>query len=81
MNDIDGQLDELERVGFVVVEGALSAEEVEIRVVEHLYRWPDYKVVKADMAYKELSPGIIEFRPLLKPGGRRSVHYTVRYSW
>ena len=30
MNDIDGQLDELERVGFVVVEGALSAEEVEI---------------------------------------------------
>ena len=30
MSDVDSRLDELERVGFVVVEGALSADEVEL---------------------------------------------------
>lgn len=30
MSDVDSRLDELERVGFVVVEGALSPEEVEL---------------------------------------------------
>ena len=30
MSDVDSRLDELERVGFVVVEGALSADEIEL---------------------------------------------------
>ena len=56
-------------------------ETAEIRVVEHLYRWPEYEIVKADLEYVETDPQVIEFRPVLKPGGSRAIHYTVRYSW
>ena len=58
-----------------------SAEEIEIRVVEHLYRWNQFEIVKADTDYKATGPQTIEFRPVLKPGGKRTVHYTVRYRW
>ncbi|HNR94517.1 MAG TPA: DUF4139 domain-containing protein [Kiritimatiellia bacterium] len=58
-----------------------TASEVEIRVVEHLYRWNNYEIVRADAEYTETAPQTIEFRPILKPGGRRAIHYTVRYSW
>ena len=56
-------------------------ESAEIRVVEHLYRWPEYEIVKADLEYVETEKQTIEFRPVLKPGGSRTIHYTVRYSW
>ncbi len=56
-------------------------ETVTVRVVEHLYRWRDYEMVKSDLEYKETAPQVIEFQPELKPGGRRSIHYTVRYRW
>ena len=58
-----------------------SPEEIEIRVVEHLYRWNQFEVVKADTDYKAMGPQTIEFRPVLKSGGKRTVHYTVRYRW
>lgn len=58
-----------------------SDQTVVIRVVEHLYRWSDYEVVKADLDYQTTGAQTIEFRPELKPGGRRSIHYTVRYRW
>ncbi len=56
-------------------------ESVEVAVVEHLYRWPDYEIVRADTAYERTGEQTITFQPTLKPGGRRSLHYTVRYSW
>ncbi len=58
-----------------------SDEEAEIRVVEHLYRWRDFEIVRADTEYKQTNPQTIMFRPRLKPGGRRAIHYTVRYTW
>jgi hypothetical protein len=58
-----------------------SADEIEIRVVEHLYRWQEYEIVKSDTEYTALGPQAIEFRPVVKPGGKRSIHYTVRYRW
>ncbi len=58
-----------------------SDEEVEIRVVEHLYRWHEFEIVRADTEYVATGPQAIEFRPSLKPGGKRTIHYTVRYSW
>ena len=58
-----------------------TAEEVQVRVVEHLYRWGNYEIVKTDMEYEETVPQTIEFRPLVKAGGTRSLHYTVRYKW
>lgn len=58
-----------------------SEETAVIRVVEHLYRWSEYEIVKSDLDYQTVGPQTIEFRPELKPGGRRSIHYTVRYRW
>jgi hypothetical protein len=58
-----------------------SSEDVEVRVVEHLYRWHDFDIVRADTEYKQTGPQTVEFRPRLKAGGRRSVHYTVLYRW
>jgi hypothetical protein len=59
----------------------MSEEEAEIRVVEHLYRWHDFEIVRADAEHIQTGPQTIEFRPVLRPGGRRTIHYTVRYSW
>lgn len=58
-----------------------SDQAAEIRVVEHLYRWHEYEIVKADAEYTTIGPQTIEFRTELKPGGRRAMHYTVRYRW
>lgn len=58
-----------------------SREDVEIRVREHLYRWNQYEIVKADADYQNTGVQAIEFAVALKPGGRRSIHYTVRYRW
>ncbi len=58
-----------------------SSEEREIRVVERLYRWPDFEIVKADFEYREIGPQTIEFRPVIKAGGSLTLRYTVRYRW
>lgn len=58
-----------------------SGEDAVVRVIEHLYRWPDFEIVKSDTEFEQTGPQTIEFRPEVKAGGRRSVHYTVRYSW
>lgn len=58
-----------------------SDQPAEIRVVEHLYRWPEFEIVKSDAEFQVIGPQTIEFRPELKPGGRRAIHYTVRYRW
>lgn len=58
-----------------------SDQTVTLRVVEHLYRWSEYEIVKADTDYENIGGQAIEFRPELKPGGRKAIHYTVRYSW
>ncbi len=58
-----------------------SDQAAEIRVVEHLYRWPEFEIVKSSAEYQSIGPQTIEFRSELKPGGRRSITYTVRYRW
>lgn len=58
-----------------------TERDVEVRVVEHLYRWPEYEIVKADSEYNETDPQTIEFRPIVKAGSSKEIHYTVRYSW
>ncbi|HMP89133.1 MAG TPA: hypothetical protein PJ991_02970 [Kiritimatiellia bacterium] len=58
-----------------------SEEAAEIRVVEHLYRWSEFQIVRADADFVQTGPQTIEFRADVRPGGRRSIHYTVRYTW
>lgn len=58
-----------------------SDEDAEIRVVEHLYRWPEFEIARADADYTRTGPQSIEFRVDLKPATRRTINYTVRYTW
>ena len=89
-----GLIGERERTGYVEVKPHHVYEEsfqirlmnssespAEIRVVEHLYRWHEFEIVRADADYVKIGPETIEFRVELKPGARRSINYTVRYSW
>jgi hypothetical protein len=54
---------------------------VEIRAVEHLYRWSNWEITaKSDDIVKKDSQ-TIEFRIPVKPDEERTVTYTVHYSW
>ncbi len=54
---------------------------VEIRVVEHLYRWSNWAITKKSDEFTQKDSQTIEFRIPVKPDEERSVTYTVHYSW
>jgi len=56
-------------------------EPVEIRVVEHLYRWSNWKVTAKSDDFKKTDSQTIEFRVPVQPDAERTVTYTVHYSW
>ena len=54
---------------------------VEIRVVEHLYRWSNWNVTAQSDEFTKKDAQTIEFRIPVKPDEERTVTYTVHYSW
>jgi hypothetical protein len=54
---------------------------VEIRVVEHLYRWNNWKITTNSDDFTKKDSQTIEFRIPVKPDEERTVTYTVHYSW
>ncbi|MCB1210279.1 MAG: hypothetical protein KDK97_13175 [Verrucomicrobiales bacterium] len=56
-------------------------ESVEIRVVEHLYRWTNWEIRDPSNAFEKKDAQTIEFRVALKPGEEKTITYTVHYSW
>ena len=54
---------------------------VEIRVVEHLYRWSNWEITKKSDDFTKKDSQTIEFRIPVKPDEERTVTYTVHYSW
>ena len=56
-------------------------EPVEIRVVEHLYRWSNWDIKEHTDDFKKTDAQTIEFRISVKPDEERTVNYTVHYSW
>ena len=56
-------------------------EPVEIRVVEHLYRWNNWDITQKSDDFKKTDSQTIEFRVPVKPDEERTVTYTVHYSW
>ncbi|MDR3377250.1 MAG: hypothetical protein P4M10_01080 [Verrucomicrobiae bacterium] len=54
---------------------------VEIRVVEHLYRWSNWEITKKSDDYVKKDSQTIEFRIPVKPDEERTVDYTAHYSW
>ena len=56
-------------------------EAVEIRVVEHLYRWSNWKITANSTDYKKTAAQTIEFRVPVQPDEEKVITYTVHYSW
>uniref|UniRef100_UPI003783CE50 DUF4139 domain-containing protein n=1 Tax=Prosthecobacter sp. TaxID=1965333 RepID=UPI003783CE50 len=56
-------------------------EPVEIRVVEHLYRWTNWEIREPSNAFEKKDAQTIELRVALKPGEEKTLTYTVHYSW
>ncbi|HSR48831.1 MAG TPA: DUF4139 domain-containing protein [Anaerolineales bacterium] len=56
-------------------------EKVEVRVVEHLFRWTNWRILRSSHDYDEMDSSTIEFRVQIPPEGETELTYTVRYSW
>ncbi|MEO8205903.1 MAG: hypothetical protein ABI615_06950 [Chthoniobacterales bacterium] len=56
-------------------------ETVEVRVVEHLYRWTNWELVEKSNTFLKLNAQQIEFRIQLKPDEEKVLTYKVHYSW
>jgi hypothetical protein len=85
---------ERRQTGYRVDSGKESAEEsfeikvrnhkkepVEVRVVEHLYRWSTWRILASSDPYEKIDSRTIEFRVRVPPDGEKVVTYQVRYSW
>jgi len=54
---------------------------VEIRAVEHLYRWSNWEITAKSDDFTKTDAQTIEFRVPVKPDEEKTVTYTVHYSW
>jgi hypothetical protein len=54
---------------------------VEIRVVEHLYRWSNWTITAKSDDFVKKDSQTIEFRVPVKPDEEKAITYTVHYSW
>jgi hypothetical protein len=56
-------------------------EAVSVRVVEHLYRWTNWKLMEQSHASRKMDAQTVEFPVNVAPDGEQVVTYTVHYSW
>lgn len=56
-------------------------EAATVKVVEHLYRWNNWKIVDASTKYEKKDAQRIEFNVPVPKDGEAVVTYTVKYSW
>jgi hypothetical protein len=58
-----------------------KSEPVEMRIVEHLYRWTNWDILKKSDPFRKLDSRTVEFDAQIPPGGEKTVNYKVHYSW
>jgi hypothetical protein len=56
-------------------------EDVQVRVVEHLFRWSEWKILEESHEHEKMDANTIEFRVPVEANGETTVTYTVRYEW
>jgi len=56
-------------------------EGVEVRVVEHLFRWSNWRILRASHDYEPMDSSNIEFRVRVPANGETEITYTVLYTW
>ncbi len=58
-----------------------KTEPVEVRVVEHLYRWVNWDITAKSDDFTKKDAQTAEFRVTLKPDEEKVITYTVVYNW
>jgi hypothetical protein len=71
----------LEEAYEITLRNRKDEETVEVRVVEHLFRWTDWEILSSSTDYVKLDSSTIEFRVSLEPDEEQTVGYKVRYTW
>jgi len=56
-------------------------EPVNVRVVEHMYRWTNWKLMEQSQSSNKTDAQTVEFPITVPPDGEGTVTYTVHYSW
>ena len=56
-------------------------ETATVKVVEHLYRWTNWKLSEQSNQFKKRDAQTIEFPVTVAPDGEQVINYTVHYSW
>jgi hypothetical protein len=56
-------------------------EPIEVRVVEHLYRWTNWEITKNSDPFNKLDSKTIEYRVRVPADGEKVVTYTAHYTW
>ena len=56
-------------------------EPVEVRIVEHLYRWTSWDILKNSEPFKKLDSRTVEFLVQIPADGEKTLDYKAHYSW
>lgn len=56
-------------------------EAVEVRVVEHMYRWTNWALPQASQTWKKKDAQTVEFTANVPADGEVAITYTVHYTW
>jgi hypothetical protein len=82
---IDYQIDtgrrQLDESFEIKVRNRKEKDAVEIRVVEHLYRWITWEITEKSNDFTKKDSQTAEFRVQLNPGDEKVITYKVRYTW
>jgi hypothetical protein len=54
---------------------------VEVRIVEHLYRWSNWDIAKSSDPFKKVDSQTAAFNVQIPPDGEKVLTYQVHYSW
>jgi hypothetical protein len=56
-------------------------EDVEVRVLEHLFRWSEWEIVQESADHTKLDQSMVEWRLPVPADGETTLSYTVRYEF
>ena len=56
-------------------------EDIEVRVVEHMFRWSEWEILESSYEYEKMDAQTIEFAVPVEANGEAVVTYTVLYEW
>ena len=56
-------------------------QKVEIRVVEHMYRWTNWEITESSNVHMKTDSQTIEFRIQVRPDEETTITYSVHYTW